>query len=1083
MALQAVQELKSLHPDQPVATHRVLWVLGCVLLALVQAPWAGYQLGVGNQGIQAPFLLTLHDNGLFARDVMVQGTLPAYPSLFFAAVAPLLHWFDLPTLYLGLHLLTGVAVFITTALLVRSMFADHWAPLLALLLLVAGHQHALAGETLYSAGFTHTWATFPLAILALAFFYHQRTWAAFALVGLIFNFHALEAAYLAAVMGAWAMLSIRRLGVLHVLGLFAVLAITASPTVWMMLSNSQTFEGQWLTLMQVRSADHSFPASWWQAGDPAVPRFLIVLALAGLSLSFRALPGTQGTAHKTLIVAGVMGAMFIVGFLFTEVWPVPVVIRAQLFRGSRFLLVIALAHIAYGAVRAWRLPWSADYGGGEGSGLMRWVIWLEFASATFTVLCLAMPPMLVLLPWALALTTITAFLNARLTWAQAILAGVALWVSLAAWRQIHFVIPGISQDFNWQSLADWRGPGAVGGLVLIGAVALWFLARRSISFPAKIVLGPLIILTCGLMTATVWARLAATPTTDPNWSEVQLWARDHSPNNALFLTPIQPGGFRTQSQRAVVAEWRDGTQLYFAADFAEPWWQRVNELAPGMTIAPDGRRLLVQGQPLEQMDDASLIALAKRYGATHIVLPASSPRKLSRLFFNPRWAVYEAAYPPPPPPEDLAGAQVHFLRDVVMPNIERHRKRDARLQVLDTQGRPASNATYHLRQVDSAFRFGATLPPFVASPPGQGVTGRVVTEAERQRFGELFNHTVTGTTGWWMSIAPAPDVRWYDDLDALVAWAVDRGVSVEFSFVAGFNPPWAAEHSDKDRRPLLEAHARQLVERYADRIDMWHLTDLSIALDVVPQLAQIIGQGSDSEQIGLSDAARFGSSQTDTAERTNEMLRGLAAIGALQKKNVKLDFVALHGRQPWGLWPDARAMYLVFDTLAQKGVRLHVTQVAVPDRGPIEGGVRQGDWTPELQAEFYRTFFTVAFSHPAVDVINLAGLSDDTRLPGAGVLNAAGEPKPAFDALKDLLTRQWRTDASGPMPLDGVIAFRGFHGNYQLELTLPDGQKIVAPFALVGDDADASQPASLRFTLDRAAATLQISPSTSAISE
>ena len=43
----------------------------------------------------------------------------------------------------------------------------HLAPLVLAGFLLAGHHHALAEEVLYSVGFTHTWAVFPLVIAAL----------------------------------------------------------------------------------------------------------------------------------------------------------------------------------------------------------------------------------------------------------------------------------------------------------------------------------------------------------------------------------------------------------------------------------------------------------------------------------------------------------------------------------------------------------------------------------------------------------------------------------------------------------------------------------------------------------------------------------------------------------------------------------------------------------------------------------------------------------------------------------------------------------------------------------------------------
>ena len=57
----------------------------CLGLAGLQMLLAGYELGVGNQAIQVPFLLRLHSPALFAHDAMVQTTLADYPSLFYRA--------------------------------------------------------------------------------------------------------------------------------------------------------------------------------------------------------------------------------------------------------------------------------------------------------------------------------------------------------------------------------------------------------------------------------------------------------------------------------------------------------------------------------------------------------------------------------------------------------------------------------------------------------------------------------------------------------------------------------------------------------------------------------------------------------------------------------------------------------------------------------------------------------------------------------------------------------------------------------------------------------------------------------------
>ena len=122
---------------------------------------------------------------------------------------------------------------------------------------------------------------------------------------------------------------------------------------------------------------------------------------------------------------------------------------------------------------------------------------------------------------------------------------------------------------------------------------------------------------------------------------------------------------------------------------------------------------------------------------------------------------------------------------------------------------------------------------------------------------------------------------------------------------------------------------------------------------------------------------------------------------------------------------------------------VHITEFAVPSAGSIEGPVRRGSWDAKLQAEYCRLFYTVCYSHPAVAAINYLEPGPATRVPGIGLFEADGKPKPALTALQDLITRQWRTRLSGKLPLDGRVAFRGFHGDYELTVTLkggPEGQ-------------------------------------------
>jgi len=126
-------------------------------------------------------------------------------------MAVLANYVEVPLLYFILHLLTSFGVLIATYWLGRTIFKDRLAGAVAALLLFAGHQRALAGDEMYSMGFTHTWAVFPLAIIAMVFLYREWYFAAFVLAGIIFNLHALTGAYLAVMFGFWALIESRTL--------------------------------------------------------------------------------------------------------------------------------------------------------------------------------------------------------------------------------------------------------------------------------------------------------------------------------------------------------------------------------------------------------------------------------------------------------------------------------------------------------------------------------------------------------------------------------------------------------------------------------------------------------------------------------------------------------------------------------------------------------------------------------------------------------------------------------------------------------------------------------------------------------
>ena len=119
---------------------------------------------------------------------------------------------------------------------------------------------------------------------------------------------------------------------------------------------------------------------------------------------------------------------------------------------------------------------------------------------------------------------------------------------------------------------------------------------------------------------------------DGDWNDVQYWVRANTPRTALFLTPPSEFGFRTFSERAIVGEYKDGTQQYFDDGFVHEWGARMVDLAGGANERPDR---------FFKRSDADILGLAAKYGASYVVLPNEPAHPtLTPVYSNRHFTVY-----------------------------------------------------------------------------------------------------------------------------------------------------------------------------------------------------------------------------------------------------------------------------------------------------------------------------------------------------------------------------------------------------------------------------------------------------------
>jgi len=63
-----------------------------------------------------------------------------------------------------------------------------------------------------------------------------------------------------------------------------------------------------------------------------------------------------------------------------------------------------------------------------------------------------------------------------------------------------------------------------------------------------------------------------------DWLDIQIWAKNNTTENKVFLTPPQQAGFRSFSQRSIVGDRKDGGGIFYSPQYAQLWQQRMQDI-------------------------------------------------------------------------------------------------------------------------------------------------------------------------------------------------------------------------------------------------------------------------------------------------------------------------------------------------------------------------------------------------------------------------------------------------------------------------------------------------------------------------
>lgn len=576
----------------------LLW-LGTLHLLCV-----GYHFGVSNHAIQIPILKAFADPSLYPGDAMV-ATRSRYFTAYYALLGLLTRAFDhLEPMLFGLQWLTEVGLFAAIYGLGHVVLGSRPRALLCCALMFA-HPIEWAAERLAWNYHTHTFAAAPAQIAALALVFSRRPMVGLALLGLTFNLHAQSSAFLAlmcACVAAWDARGTS--GAAWFKG--AVLGgLLALPTVvWMLWAREGPLPDSYFEQVRLRSGHHVLPLSW----NPKTHyefACLVALGALGWSSMRRRQPDRPHTP-AALAAIGVLALMGI-GLVFGEWFPSLQVMQMQPLRSSKWLLLLCWIYFA---------------------GLID-TLWCEGgwrrAAAVATCALAFLVPQHVMFPAILALVVLSRPAAVSVP-AAVLVALLLLWragfpVPAKLWREF----PSQELEFVARQLAN-----PLTRWVLAGALA-WWVGARWLRGRAYLGAAVVVVAVVGCVVLPVaFARYHPPAERRGAWVRAQLWARDHTRRDSVFLTPPHESGFRIHSERGIVGDWKDGGQQNFSQVYSDLWWRRMRDIG-------------TEKGAYERLSRDRVVELGQRYGADFAVVNVErkAPLRLPVVYENERFRILE----------------------------------------------------------------------------------------------------------------------------------------------------------------------------------------------------------------------------------------------------------------------------------------------------------------------------------------------------------------------------------------------------------------------------------------------------------
>ncbi len=405
---------------------------------------------------------------------------------------------------------------------------------------------------------------------------------------------------------------------------------------------------------------------------------------------------------------------------------------------------------------------------------------------------------------------------------------------------------------------------------------------------------------------------------------------------------------------------------------------------------------------------------------------------------------------------------------IISDGIEKNRKGDAFITVTDDNGNVIPDVKIKATQKGHEFRFGANL--FMLDE----LESDEKNDAYKKYFSDVFN--MATIPFYWNDLEPKRgEPRYAKDSpkfyrrpapDLCMEFCEQNGIeprehalAYEYMF-----PKWLRDASVEEIKSALEDRYQEMSSRYADKIRTIEVTNemeresgttkFYDEPDFVEWCFKLAEKYFPNNQLVINEMT--GPCWNDRGRATDKYY---AYTEANMLKGARIDAIGMqyhlfYKRENFYNGAkssvDPENLYKHMDLYSNLGKPLQVTEVTVPAYS----------WEPEdeqVQADVIEWLYSIWFSHPNVEQIIYWNLIDgyaylDDPSPEnikasqgdmsigenyfhGGLLRFDLSPKPAYLRIKELVNERWHTETVAVTDGDGRASFRGFYGQYEIEIT------------------------------------------------